>query len=169
MDVVRLQNGAHVAIRAIRPDDAQRLQDAYERLSPQSRYQRFLGLKPHLSEGDVHYLVEVDGLGHVALVATPIDDPDTIIAVGRFIRLRDEPHSAEFAIVVADQFHRQGLGRELLARLRDRARRRGIERFTATVFADNVAIHRLLRGLHGRLPRSERRGAVDQIDVDLAA
>jgi len=169
MDTVRLQNGTEVAIRPIRADDGPRLQQAYERLSPESRYQRFLGMKPHLSQDDVHYLVEVDGLEHVALVATPIDNPDAIIAVGRFIRMRDDPRSAEFAIVVGDQFHRQGLGTELLARLRDRARRRGIERFTATVLADNVAIHRLLGGLNGQLARNEHRGTVDEIEIELAA
>jgi protein lysine acetyltransferase len=169
MDTVRLRNGIDVAIRPIRPDDGPQLQQAYERLSIHSRYQRFLGLKSHLSEDDVHYLAEVDGLEHVALVATPFDDPDTIIAVGRFVRLREDPQSAEFAIVVGDQFQRQGLGSELLVRLRDRARGRGIERFTATVLAENVAAHRLLRGLNGELARSERTGPVDEIEVELAA
>jgi ribosomal protein S18 acetylase RimI-like enzyme len=89
--------------------------------------------------------------------------------VGRFVRLRDEPQSAEFAIVVGDQFHRQGLGSELLARLRDRAPSRGIEWFTATVPADNVAAHRLLRGLNRQLARSDRAGPLDEIELDLAA
>lgn len=169
MDIVRLQNGTDVAIRPIRPEDAPRLQEAYERLSPESQYQRFLVLKPHLSDDDAHYLAAVDGVEHVALVATPADDPDTIIAVGRFVRLRDDPHRAEFAIVVGDRFHRQGLGRELLARLRDRARRRGIERFTATVLADNIAIHRLLQGQGGQLTRTERSGPLDEIEIELAA
>jgi RimJ/RimL family protein N-acetyltransferase len=169
MDMVRLRNGTDVAIRPIRPDDGPRLQESYEQLSVESRYQRFLALKSHLSDDDLHYLVEVDGFEHVALVATPIDNPDTIIAVGRFVRLRDDPQRAEFAIVVGDQFHRQGLGSELLARLRDRARRRGIERFTATVLADNIAAHRLLRGLNGQLARSDRSGPFDEIELDLAA
>jgi hypothetical protein len=49
MDTVRLRNGTDVAIRPIRPDDGPQLQQAYERLSIHSRYQRFLGLKSHLS------------------------------------------------------------------------------------------------------------------------
>jgi len=169
MDSVRLQNGTEVGIRAIRPDDGRRLQQAYLRLSHRSQYQRFLASKPRLTPEDVRYLVEVDGLDHVALVATPIRDPDVIIGVGRFIRWQDDPTSAEFAIVVADEFHRQGLGSELLGRLRDRARRRGIERFTAMILADNIAVRRLLHRLPGELACSQRSGPVEEIEVALAA
>lgn len=129
-----------VTIRQIRPDDGARLQRSHARLSPQSRYRRFMGAKPELSRADARYLVDVDGVDHCALVAV---DADEIIAVARFIRLAGQPDAAEFAIVVGDACQRRGLGTTLLRRLGEVARARGITRFTATVLTANAGIQRL--------------------------
>lgn len=169
MEVVTLRNGKSVEIRPIRPDDGERLKAAYRALSPKSKYQRFLAAKPNLTETDTHYLVEVDGCDHVALVATSIENPDWIIGVARFVRLVEDPEVAEFAIVVGDPFQGQGLGTELLEQLADAAVARGIRRFTATTLAENVPVHRLLRRLAGRLAHERHLGVVDELEVDLAA
>ena len=57
---------------------------------------------------------------------------DVIVAVGRFIRLPDDPGAAEFAIVVGEAWQHRGLATELLRRLAIAASRRGIGRFRAT-------------------------------------
>jgi RimJ/RimL family protein N-acetyltransferase len=169
MDRVRLRSGREVAIRPIRGDDATRLEAAYARLSPESRYRRFLVTKPRLSEQEVRYLTAVDGCNHFALIATPADDPERIIGVGRFVRHVSDPAAAEFAIVVGDAFQGEGLATELLGRLADAARERGIVRFTATALADNEAVHRLLRRLAGEFSAFRREGSVDELTVELAA
>src|SRR5438552_2780370 len=138
MDTFTLRSGKDVSIRPIRSDDAQRLQLAYDRLSPQSKYRRFLGAKPHLTSADTNYLVRVDGVNHVALVATADDEPQSILGVVRFVRLPEDPQMAEFAVVAADEYQREGLGRELLARLKHAALERGIARLRATTLAENV-------------------------------
>src|SRR2546421_2914393 len=131
MEGVRLASGTEVVIRPMRADDGDRLRAAYERLSAQTKYRRFLAPKPSLSKADVRYLVEVDGSSHVALVATAADDPERIVAVGRFVRLAEDPQTAEVAIVVGDRFQGEGLGSELLERLAEAARRSGIDRLQA--------------------------------------
>jgi acetyltransferase len=166
VEIVTLPNGRRVAIRPIRADDGPRLSLAYERLSPQTKYRRFLAVKPRLTERDVRYLVSADGNDHVALLATPAEDPKLIIAVARFVRIPDEPGAAELAIVVGDPYQGEGLGTELLARLADAALARGIRRLKATVLADNVPVHRLLR--HG-VARERHLGPVDEVEVELAA
>jgi RimJ/RimL family protein N-acetyltransferase len=169
MDVVRLHSGREVTIRAIRPDDGPSLRAAYDRLSPESKYRRFLTPKPHLTKADARYLVQVDGSDHVALVATPAEDPDWILAVGRFVRLRDDPKAAEFAVVVGDPFQRDGLATELVGRLAQAATERGIARLRATMLADNVAARVLVRGV-SRWPAGERHvGPVDEVEVELAS
>lgn len=169
MDRARLRSGREVAIRPIRGDDAVRLEAAYARLSPDSRYRRFLAVKPRLTEHEVRYLTEVDGRDHFALIATPADDPERIIGVGRFVRHLSDPAAAEFAIVVGDAFQGEGLGTELLGRLAAAARERGIARFTATALADNEPIHRLLHRLAGEFAQYRRVGSVDELTVELAA
>jgi RimJ/RimL family protein N-acetyltransferase len=138
-----LQDQRVVDIRPIRGDDGARLQAYHLGLSDESRYRRFLGVKPRLSDADTRYLVEIDGSDHFALVAT-CQESGQIVAVARFVRFRDEPGTAEFAVVVGDDFHRQGLASELLNRLAAAARERGITRFRASMLADNVAIRKIM-------------------------
>jgi RimJ/RimL family protein N-acetyltransferase len=169
MDVVSLPGGRNVAVRSIRPDDGVRLQAAHARLSPESQYRRFLASKPYLTASDLRYLVEVDGRNHVALVATTATPPHDIIAVGRFVRLVDEPGAAEFAIVVGDRYQGEGLATELLERLALEARARGILRFRAMMLAENEAAHRLMRRLAVRQTHRCQIGQVDEMEFELAA
>jgi len=46
MDSYALKDGTVVEIRPIRADDSERLRTSHARLSPESRYRRFLGAKP---------------------------------------------------------------------------------------------------------------------------
>jgi RimJ/RimL family protein N-acetyltransferase len=166
VEIVTLPNGRQVTIRPIRADDGPRLSLAYDHLSPQTKYRRFLAVKPRLTEGDLRYLTSADGNDHVALLATPADDPKLIIAVARFVRLAEDPGAAELAIVVGDPYQGEGLGTELLGRLADAALARGIERLKATVLAENVPVHRLLR--HG-VSHERHLGPIDEVEVELAA
>ena len=166
MEIVTLPSGRRLGIRPIQADDGPRLDAAYNRLSPQTKYRRFLAVKPRLTEGDLAYLTAADGTDHVALVAMPAEEAEQIIAVGRFVRLAEDPSAAELAIVVGDPYQGEGLGTELLGRLADAALARGIGRLKATVLAENVPVHRLLR--HG-VARERHLGPIDEVEVELAA
>ena len=154
--------------RPIRPDDKAALESGLHRLSEQSVYRRFLSPKPGFTAAELRYLTEIDGHDHVAIV---IDDPDELgelIAVGRWVRLADEPATAEIAITVADCWQRRGLGSLLARALGDEARVQGIRRFTATVSAENEPALRLLEKASDHL-ELRHNGAVDDAVVDLAA
>ncbi|MFZ0043537.1 MAG: GNAT family N-acetyltransferase [Solirubrobacteraceae bacterium] len=169
MPISTLIDWSKVCIRPIRADDGPRLRASHARLSPESRYRRFLAAKPELTPSDARYLVEIDGSDHFALVATLDDEDESIIAVTRFIRLAHDPETAEFAIVVGDDFQGQGLATEMLARLAEAATDRGVKRFRATLLSDNVAVRKMLERLAAG-PISERRmGAVSEIEIDLSA
>ena len=70
MDLYALPDGRVIVIRPIRPDDQERLRASHSRLSPLTRYRRFMTSKPYLSAADAAYLAEIDGRSHYALVAT---------------------------------------------------------------------------------------------------
>jgi len=156
-----------VCIRPIRADDGERLKASHARLSPESRYRRFLAAKPELTPADARYLVEVDGRDHFALVATLDDGEESIVAVTRFVRVPGRPDTAEFAIVVGDDFQGQGLATELLRRLALAARARGITRFRATMLADNVAVRRMLERLAVGRPSTRLLGTVLEMEIEL--
>jgi GNAT superfamily N-acetyltransferase len=153
----------HVVIRPIAPADASQLDAAHGRLSPETVRRRYLAPKPHLSARDLRYLTEVDGVDHLAFVAL---EGNAIVGVARCVRSPEDPREAEAAIVVADAFQGQGLGRRLGTVLADAARDRGIERFTATLLRDNAAAHALFASISERLT-SRHDGAIDELVAEL--
>ncbi|HEX3977021.1 MAG TPA: GNAT family N-acetyltransferase [Solirubrobacteraceae bacterium] len=171
MDLYALSDGRVVVIRPIRADDVERLRDAHGRLSPLTRYRRFMTSKPSLSSADAMYLANIDGSDHYALVATFAehegDEAAPIIAVARFVRSPEDSAAAEFAIVVGDDWQGEGLGGELMGRLVDAAVTRGVRRFQATMLADNLAIHRLSERFAAGPLRRLRRGNTFEVEFDL--
>jgi RimJ/RimL family protein N-acetyltransferase len=171
-DVVlkRLPDGASILIRPIRADDKRMLEDGLRHLSDESVHRRFLTLKRSFSRTELRYLTEVNGRDHVALVAEyPGDAVRRLIAAARFVRHADDPTAAEVAIVVADDWHRRGVGSLMVEQLADEARRAGIERFTATMTSDNVPAQKLMAKLTKHLEQHHAGYGVSEVVLDLAA
>ena len=164
-----LPDGTQIQIRPIEPGDKTRLSIALGRLSQQSIYRRFLGAKPKLSSAELRYLTEIDGRNHIALVAFLADDPESIVAVARCVRLPEAPDTADFAIVVGDPLQGRGLGSLLARELATAARSAGIRRFSATMAGENVAVRRLIAHFTQTLERDEIAGGVREVVVKLAA
>ncbi len=163
-----LRDGTQIVIRPVRPDDREALRESFERLSPESRYRRFLAPMAHLSESQLTYLTRVDHHDHEALVAMAAGDGDAEgegLGIARFVRLAD-PDAAEVAVAVADSWQGRGLGTVLLAHLLARARQEGIERFTATVLADNRGSLEILSSLGRTTVGPPQEGAVE-LTIDL--
>jgi len=166
----RLPDGAPILIRSIRADDKRMLEMGLRQLSDESVQRRFLTPKRSFSRAELRYLTEVNGRDHVALVVeSPTDPARRLIAVGRFVRLNDDPAAAEVAIVVADDWQRRGVGSQLAALLAARARFLGIRRFTATMAADNVPAHRLMKKLTSHLDEHHAGAGVSEVVLELAA
>jgi hypothetical protein len=64
-----LRDGSRVCLRQGHSSDRQLLLCGFERLSPESRYRRFLAAMTELSEEKVRYLTEVDHHDHEAIIA----------------------------------------------------------------------------------------------------
>ncbi|HEY5652481.1 MAG TPA: GNAT family N-acetyltransferase [Acidimicrobiia bacterium] len=152
--VARTRRGETFKVRPVHPDDKWTLANAFTRLSPETRYNRFLVPSERLSNSQLAYLTELDFHDHVAWGVIDGDDP---IAIGRFIRLDDDPTSADFAITVFDTHQGRGIGPMLMEILAVSARSRGIRRFHFDVLAENGPMLSLLR----------RYGADIQPDDDL--
>jgi RimJ/RimL family protein N-acetyltransferase len=163
--LVTLRSGDVVRIRQVRSDDAPALQLAYANLGEQSRYRRFFTVMPELPAATLKAAVEVDHVDHEALVAVPLLSAE-IVGECRFIRLPDQPDTAEIGVTVVDTWQGRGLGSALLARLSERAAEAGIDYFTAEVLAENRTMLALLPGL-GQV-ETESLGPVVTSRVELA-
>jgi len=134
-------------LRPVVPADAARLSDGLARLSPQSRLQRFLHLKSHLTPEELHHLAHPDQSRHIAwgiVRLLPDGREGDGVAVGHVFRSADDPEQAEFAIAVLDQWHGQGFGKRLTRALADASQELGIRRWLAVHLSDNHAIRHLL-------------------------
>jgi ribosomal protein S18 acetylase RimI-like enzyme len=143
-----LRDGTQVQLRLVGPDDKELLRAGFDRLSPESRYARFLAPKTSLSDDELRYLCEIDHESHFALGALRDGEAGSPAPMGlgiaRFIRLPDPPDTAEAAITVADEAQHQGLGKLLFLRLVAAAAERGIERFRCEVLGSNTGMAGLL-------------------------
>ncbi|MEJ2077764.1 MAG: GNAT family N-acetyltransferase [Acidobacteriota bacterium] len=135
-----LRDETRVLIRCLRAEDREKILEGFDHLSSTSRYLRFLTPKPLLSDEELRFFTEIDGLNHFGIVAveTARDGSEGPgVAVARFLRLADDPASAEPAITVVDEMQGQGVGKALFERLVAAARERGIRRFRCYILAEN--------------------------------
>jgi RimJ/RimL family protein N-acetyltransferase len=112
---VVLRDGSTVLIRPVRSTDAPLLADGFARMSPQSRWMRFLGTKTSLSAAELRYLTDVDHHDHEAIGALSAADGRGV-GIARYVRDTNDPRSAEIAVTIVDDWQGRGLGTELLAR-----------------------------------------------------
>lgn len=143
----RLRDGTRAIIWRLLPTDRDLVREGYETLSPESRYHRFLSAVPHLTESMLDHLVdEVDGVNHVAIGLFAFPDGHTGLPAGiaRIVRYPDQPHQADAAVTVLDEWQGRGVATELLREL-IRRRPEGITQIVTDVAADNPAPIRMLR------------------------
>ncbi len=161
---VTLRDGSAAGVRPIRPQDAEPLRAGFAKLSPESRYRRFLTGAATLSDAEVRYLTEVDHHDHEALVALSPDGEG--IGVARYVRDPSRPGTAEAAVTVVDAWQGMGVGTALLGLLADRARAEGLERFTAVLLEINGDMLDLFEDL-GPVRVLERGAGTMEVEVSL--
>jgi MFS family permease len=141
----RLGSGRAVSVRPVQPDDAPAVQAFVRALSPQSRLRRFFSPIRELAPSALARLTCVDGRRDQVLLAfAGPPDGGTLVAIGQYAGLPDAG-ACEVAVVVADRWQGQGLGRVLMTELVARARRAGYARVEGDVLADNRPMLTLAR------------------------
>ena len=141
----RLHSGEEIRIRPIRPGDAARLQEAFNNMSYDTRYDRFLSSKQFLPDSEARQLAALDYAHHMALVAAmPVEGDEQILAVARYTLLDAEPDTGEFAVVVADGYQKRGLGAHLMKRLMEYAHAHGVKTFLGITQPQNNRLQRLV-------------------------
>jgi len=142
-----LRDGVSLSVRPIRPEDAALERRFVNGLSEESRYFRFFYRLHELTPQMLARFTQVDYDREMALVAIAPDasvpEGERFVGVARYIATPDG-ESAEFAIVVADDWHGRGVGRGLMERLVASARKRGFARLSGTVLRSNRAMLRFV-------------------------
>jgi RimJ/RimL family protein N-acetyltransferase len=163
-----LRDGTDVTIRAVRPDDVQRLSNAFAGLERQSVYTRFFALKKALSPAELAHVAEIDFVHEVMLVATiMIAGEEVIVATARYIGQEgSDPFAAEVAFTVEEDYQGRGLAGRLLGHLAALGREHGVGRFIAEVLPENRAMRAVFARAGGTV-RERREGGIVHVELDL--
>jgi GNAT superfamily N-acetyltransferase len=164
-DLQRLPGGGEVLVRAVRSEDKPLFARGWEHFGEESRYRRFMGVKPRLSVADLSFFTEIDHIDHEAIGALDPESGDGL-GVARYVRDAERPHTADAAVSVIDAWQGRGLGGLLLRRLCHRAAQNGIRIFTAELLTSNHTMLHLFEKL-GTVRVTGREGAELHIDVEL--
>jgi acetate---CoA ligase (ADP-forming) len=155
-----LRDGGSIHIRALRPNDRDRLLQHFKGLSQDSIYHRFFGIKRTMTDEELVRLTNLDFVTHVGLVAT-LRDPDgeRFIGVARYIRV-DDPTHAEVSFAVLDEHQGRGIGSVLLDHLSRIARSSGIVELEADVLGDNNRMLEVFAQSGFKVRRSNSSGVI---------
>jgi len=147
-----MRGGGEYLVRPMHPDDANMLQGLVQRLSPESRYFRFVSTLTELPAHMLARLSLIDYEREMALVAVIREtdeqgqEQERIIAVSRYITNVDR-RSCEFSLLVDDGFSGKGLGSKMMQSIMEVARDRGLEEIDGLVLANNSPMLKLMRSL----------------------
>jgi RimJ/RimL family protein N-acetyltransferase len=149
-----LNDGSKVTIRAIHPDDADRLVKAFHALEPHTIRLRFFYAKRSLTDVDLQRLQKMDYQRYVGLAATVENaGEEVIIGFGEYVARGD---SAEVGFVVEEDWQGRGVGSRLLQHLVRIALEHGVIKFEAEVLKENEPMLSVFR--QSGLPMTTRNG-----------
>jgi acetyltransferase len=164
-----MKKGQDVTIRPIRPEDEPLLVKFHESLSEQTvrlRYFYPMKLSARVDHDRLSRIVFNDYDREIALVAEVNEDGEPkIIGVGRLTKVfgTDE---AEFAILVSDPYQGQGLGTELLSRLKEIGRQEGIRLIFGKILYENQNMQRVTERLGFKVKGMPKDGAIN-VELEL--
>jgi acetyltransferase len=165
---IRLRNGDEVTVRAMRPEDEPLIIAMHARHSEHTIRMRYFSLVKILSRDSLIRLCHLDYDREMALATVKKDGAgEMMLGVSRYY-LHPETGDAEFALIVSDAHQRQGLGRQLLQRLIEVARERGVKRLVGLVLRENAPMLALTASLGFAPPDPVEEGVV-RVELSLVS
>ena len=135
---LQLRDGTPVLVRALVPEDREGLAEAYRRLSPQARYNRFWTHTGEvIGEKMLDRLLDLNPATHQAWAVLDPARPFPGAGVASWWRSPQNPDEAEFSATVLDGDHGRGIGTLLLAMLWLTAFKQGVRQFVAYSLTEN--------------------------------
>ena len=143
----QLSNGANITIRPIRPEDAVLEKNFHTRLSERTKYFRFMQALQELTPEMIVRFTQIDYDREMAFVAVTEDaNMPSELGVGRYL-MNPDGNSVEFALVVADDCQRLGIGSKIMKALIQTAKSKGMSFFEGEVLVVNKPMLSLVKKL----------------------
>jgi acyl-CoA hydrolase/RimJ/RimL family protein N-acetyltransferase len=141
------KSGLEILLRPVKISDETLLKEFFHALSDESLYSRFMTARKELSHRWLQDFSVIDYSKKMVILAVVEDkkaERETIVGIGQY-SIAGKIHMAEVAYVVRDDYHRQGVGGELLGRLTYLPKKQGLLGFVAEVLSTNIRIFRMFK------------------------
>lgn len=151
-------DGTHLLIRPIRPEDEPMMVEYHKRISERSVYFRYLhplALDQRISHERLARICYNDYDREMALVAEHTNAETgvkEIVGVGRLSKIFGT-EDGEYSMLIIDSFHGKGLGTEFLKMLLQIGRDERLQRITAYISPENLAMQAVSKKLGFALRR----------------
>ena len=141
-----LPDGTHCLLRPIRAEDEIPMRDAFQKLSPESRYMRMFTALKDLPHQLAARLTQIDYDREMAFVIAE-DKPPGEAALYGGVRLISDANRerGEFAVTVIDTLAGRGIGRFLMEAIIDYAKSIGVREIVGDVLRENGPMLALCR------------------------
>ena len=166
----QLDDGRLVRFRHVRPEDEPLVTEAIRTASRETLLHRFFSPIRSVSSRQLRNMLAFDRANQtciVGLIAAP-PEQTRLICGARYVRL-EQPHSAEVAITVHDDFQHRGLGTFLIQLLARLALADGISWFEAYVMNSNQKMLNLFTKLAPTLIRTRQPGDITHLRFQTSA
>ncbi|CAN8140283.1 acetyltransferase [uncultured Thiomicrorhabdus sp.] len=133
-------SGMDIFIRPIRAEDAKLETEFVDSLSEHTKFLRFMQSVKSLSQEMLIRFTQIDYDQEMAFIAySDIDGKQIELGVTRY-SINPDGKTAEFALVVRDDYQHQGIGSQLLECLIEDARRKGLDKLDGEVLKQNAGM-----------------------------
>ena len=145
-------------IRPLKVTDERAVQEFFYSHRPETVYNRHFGSKKQLSRHEASSLVCVDYKSSMAIAAFAKDGSHKrLVAVARYA-LNPRRNYGETAIVVHEDFRRQGIAEYLMVQLKEYAEQQGLEGFYSEILPSNTTMINFHRKKNHRISFNEDHG-----------
>jgi len=180
--LLTLRDGRQVTVRAVKGSDEAEIVRAFDRLSADSKYARFMVHKKKLNPAALEAgLNPVPGQAFVFVATVPSSDGYEIVGAAQYVPAddretgssdsgdsNDKSRVCEFAITLAEDWRGNGLAVHLLASLVRRSRRDGYRSMEGHVIAANRPMLALARKLRFEVAADPADATVVRVERQLA-
>ncbi len=143
---IQLHDGTEVLLRPMRPEDESMGREMLTALSEETLRTRFFGV-PRIDHDLLVRFCNVDYDREIAIQAQIEQDGKKMIIGGFRLVAEADPGTAQFAILVRDDYQKMGIGRRLIHVMIDIAREKGLKEIFGIVLSDNKKMLALCRSM----------------------
>lgn len=166
---ITLPQGEHCQIRQLHAGDEPLLRDMFAHCCESDVYLRCFAAMKNFPETMAARLAHMNPTEEIALVATPLGLPDTILGVAHVILEREEDLTAEFDVMVRTDQKGHGIGYALMTALLTEARTRGFNAVIGFILHENRPMLQMTAELGFKVERISCGVAEVRVDLVLAA